>query len=233
MTLPDLAISPSLSKGFFNNNLVAESIRVLAGPVSNASRIECSASLSITVRFAIPPKFSTMDTLSADENWILWKAWVSGAPLPPLAISAALKLLITSIPVRAATLGPSSNWIENPFSGRCLTVWPWQPTATTSSFLIPAFFISSLTAFASYSASFTLATPAFSISLSVPVQRLCSNCFSSSSKSILIESTILLLTLYWDFEDFFSFSEAEDSSFPKSTKTASMPSTLVPDISPI
>ena len=68
MTLPDLAISPSLSKGFFNNNLVAESIRVLAGPVSNASRIECSASLSITVRFAIPPKFSTMDTLSADEN---------------------------------------------------------------------------------------------------------------------------------------------------------------------
>ena len=36
-------------------------------------------------------------------------AEVSGAPLPPLAISAALKLLITSIPVRAATLGPSSN----------------------------------------------------------------------------------------------------------------------------
>src|SRR5581483_601555 len=107
ITRPRAAVAPLRSKPRPNSRSMHASITMLAGPVSKASTSSARHAAGSSVRFAIPPRFSSTRLRFESRNTQKSNIGTSGAACPPAAISAARKSLTTGTRKRSAITAAS------------------------------------------------------------------------------------------------------------------------------
>src|SRR5690606_2285767 len=223
LTCPRLAHPPSRS--YVSRPPVASptaaSINAFPGPVSNARSAVASPRGGSHVRFAIPPMFWSTRRRPGSEKRSRSTHGTSGAPSPPAAMSRDRKSLTTGIPVRSAIVAASPSWSvcprRPPTGGSCQTVWPWEPIRSTSSGSTPTDRHSSSAASASHSPS-SACSRQITAALPSTIARWIRSRRSGGYGTVRNPSTR---------------HARSDSPPSNATSAASIPSSEVPDMSPI